>query len=102
MHSKTLFTAVLALAAAGCASTPCDLDEPYHRAVAYPYLKDGPGVAAPEPTDEFRIPQAPESVEFAKDDTSGDEHACLEVPAPLPEFETAPAQPEEPAETEQG
>ncbi|MEN8819832.1 MAG: hypothetical protein ABF271_01870 [Abyssibacter sp.] len=103
MQSKTLIMAALPLIATGCASTPCDLDEPYHRAVAYPYLKDAAGVKAPEPTDEFRIPDVPETVEFARADAEAGDGVCHEVPAPLPEFDAAPpAAADEAVESEQG
>lgn len=102
MHRKSLVLAVVSMMAAGCATTPCDTDEPYHRAVAYPYLEDAPGVKAPEPTEEFRIPESSETVEFARADAGAESGACNEVPAPLPEFEETQEKAADPEGAEQG
>jgi len=95
MIARPLSVTLVALAAAGCASSPCSKEQPYQRAVAYPPLHDAPGVAAPAPSSEFAIPELAESVDFAKEGDASGEKACLEVPAPLPKVSETPSEPAE-------
>ena len=93
MIARPLSVTLVALAAAGCASSPCSKEQPYERAVAYPPLHDAPGVAAPAPSSEFAIPELAESVDFAKEGDASGKKACLEVPAALPRVDDVPPQP---------
>lgn len=79
---RLLILLVCAGTLAACASNRCNPDAPHHRAVAYPPLQDAPGVPAPEPTDEFVIPDVAATNAPA---TPGDDAlGCLDVPPKLP------------------